>query len=147
MNEELKKVVEAGIRSLAYSSHTERQMYEKLRMKGYKSAAAQAAVEYLKEKGYINDADYVDSAILKLAERKFYGKSRIKAELSRMGFSSEVIREADFSGVDFHANCCKVVLKRGDPNDFEDRDKAYVRSLGYSTDEIRAALKELRENE
>jgi len=145
MNEEFKKVVETGIRILANSSHTARQMYEKLRMKGYKAATAQAAVDYLKEKGYINDAGYVESAILKLAERKLYGKSRIKAELIRMGFSSEIVRKADFSGVDFHANCCKVVLKRGDPNDFEDRDRAYVRSLGYSSDEIRAALEELKE--
>jgi len=145
MEEELKKVVAAGIKILEFSSYTERQIFEKLKIKGYNTARIQEAIEYLKEKGYIKDERLIESAILKLADRKLYGKYRIKMELRQMGFSSEMISEADFSEVDFHENCCKAIKKRGDPNDFDEKDKAYIRNLGYSSDEIREALKELKD--
>jgi len=145
MDDELKKAIAAGIRILSYSAYTERQVIEKLKQKGFRMAQIQEAIEYLKEKGCINDQSLIENAILKLADRKLYGKHRIRMELVRMGFSSEMIREADFSEVDFHANCCKAIEKRGDPSEFEDKDKAYIRNLGYSSDEIRTALKELKE--
>lgn len=139
ISEELPEVIEAGIRILAYSQNTEKQLRVKLKRKGYNPDLIDSAIEYFIEKGYLNDIDYINHVVENLAKRKLYGAVRIKTELYRMGFSYELIQNLSFGDIDFEENCVKMLKKRG--GEFNDKNITALRRYGYSGSEIKAAYK------
>lgn len=136
-DKDLTEVIQAGIRILAYASNTEKQLAVKLKRKGYNSDLIEQAVEYFIEKGYLDDENYIELVVNKLAERKLYGITRIKNELYRMGFSYELIQEISYDDIDFVDNCAQLLKKRG--GELNDKTISALRRYGYSGSEIKAA--------
>ena len=149
MAEELTKRQQKAVRSalnmLDYADNTEKRLREKLFHKGYSTDEVDFAIEYAKKMDYLNESRFLEAFIYSLANTKLYGKRRIIQELYVKGFTREVISEADFSEIDFTANCFKRL--RMTKNNYSDTRKLYAALLryGYSPDEIKEAFRLYKE--
>ncbi len=114
-NTELKDVMNSASNILVFADNTEKSLREKLSRKGYNDELIESAVLKLKEAGLINDARLIKSYTEYLADKKLYGKARIKLELQKKGFERELIgQKLDecVEDVDFNENCLKLVRKK-----------------------------------
>ena len=145
--------IKKGMVFLEYAANTKKSLKMKLVRKGYPAHEAEEATEYLAEKGYIREDNDAARYAETLAERKLYGKNRIKKELFAKGFESDVIactmEELD---VDFAEICAKRLAKAGGMALFSDSEAkrkttAALMRYGFSYDDIRDALDILRESE
>lgn len=139
---DIQKVINAGCRILSYASNTEKQLRVKLKKHGFSPELIDEAVEYFKEKRYIDDEAYVERAAEYFAGKKKFGVKRIKTELMKMGFSSEHISNVSFDEIDFIGNCGELLLKRGGRPD--EKTIAALMRHGYSLSEIKTAYKQLK---
>lgn len=78
---------------LTRMDRTEKELYEKLKKDGHPDCVIEAAVEYVKSYGYIDDRAYVRKYIESQQGKK--GLRRISMELSQKGISREVIAEVE----------------------------------------------------
>ena len=145
VSDELSSVIQAGIRILAYAPNTEKQLRVKLKRKGHNPDLIDSAIEYFVERGYLNDADYIERVSENLANKKLYGILRIKNELYHMGFSYELIQSLTFDDIDFEHNCAKMLRKRG--GEFDDKTIAALKRYGYSGSDIKAAYKIIKKED
>ncbi len=114
-DESVKEVMAAATNILVFADNTEKNLRNKLERKGFDEVAIDRAVEKLKEAGLINDARLMHSVSEYLADKKLYGRSRIKLELQKKGFDKSLIGEQFdecVSEVDFKENCLKLVRKK-----------------------------------
>lgn len=144
------KAIRSALNILDYADNTEKKLREKLFRKGYTADETDIAVEYAKKMDYLNESRFLEVMVYSLSNTKLYGKRRIIQELYVKGFKREIIAEADFSEIDFAANCCKRVKMT--KNNYSDVRKLYAALLryGFSSDEIKKAFilyKESEENE
>ena len=144
---ELCDAVKKGSRMLAYSANSPRKLAFKLRAKGISAGSAEAAVEYLKANGYIDERSDVE-ALAKNGIRKLWGRRRIISYICSKGYTSEDAAAADavLSRTDFVGNCVMLVEQSGGCEAVSDsvrRDKL-VSSLmrkGYTLSEIKEAFR------
>lgn len=114
-DESVKEVMAAATNILVFADNTEKNLRNKLERKGFNEEAIDSAVEKLKEAGLINDARLMHSVSEYLADKKLYGRGRIKLELQKKGFDKCLIGEQFdecVSEVDFKENCLKLVRKK-----------------------------------
>ncbi|MBR5314331.1 MAG: regulatory protein RecX [Clostridia bacterium] len=114
-NESISEVMNAASNILVFADNTEKSLREKLSRKGFDPELVDKAVEKLKEAGLINDARLMRSYTEYLADKKLYGKARIKLELQKKGFEKSLINEhfdECVEDVDFKENCVKMVCKK-----------------------------------
>ena len=145
--------IKKGIDLLGFAQNTARTLRDKLKRRGFSAEIAEEAVAYLDAHGFIQEKN--DAAMLAstLAERKLYGKNRIKKELFAKGFPQDVIRETlDEIDVDFGEICARRIASLGGLSLFESREKkaktvAALMRYGFSYDDIREALERLRDGE
>lgn len=142
----------ARVRALSLLSqrpHSRRELQEKLERKGVVASAAEDAVGWLDDHGYLNDGEYA-SAVSRHYARKGYGAGRIRAELSRRGVPRELwddaMRELPSSGGQIEA------FLRARMKDPEDRDElrrlsAALLRRGYRWEEIREAVERLSQGD
>ncbi len=147
MSDELLRAKQKGLAILGYSAYSARATKMKLMQKGFSEEIADAAVEYLAEKGYIDEK----RDAIRLCEsliRKKYGRKRIISSLCAKGYGEEaVIAAEDFlDGVDFTELCREVIkIKFGQlPKDRAEMQKAIAKlvALGYNVGEIKAAARQ-----
>ena len=97
-------------------------------------------------------SEHTDAELLaeSLAERKLYGKNRIKKELFAKGFEADAIRDAMESlDVDFAEICAKRVKNMGGIAVFEEKETkskamASLMRYGFSYDDVREAVEFLK---
>lgn len=151
-----KACINSALNILVYANNTEKKLREKLYRKGYSNTAIDAAIDYVKGKGYIDEnAQILDAAEL-LATAKLYGKKRIAVELYKKGFKRDAIASIDYTelGVDFVAGCaamiCRTYRLREDEEKRrfvpDDRQIGALIRYGYSIGEIKEAVKLLHES-
>ena len=131
---------------LACKENTERELFEKLRDRGYAPEEATQAVEYVKGKKYLDEERYYIRLVENAANTKLFGKTRILQEIRLKRFSAETVAkcaEKAFAEIDFEENCRRALAKiyRGD------KRKAAMALMrrGYGQNEIKAALSQFRE--
>ncbi len=134
---------------LSRRDHSEKELFTKLaRQDG--EAAAQAAVDRIKELGYINDERYAQSLAKELAERKGYSVRAIKAELIHRGIDRYTAENAvEETALD---ECDKINIllngkyrrKLADEKGRRQVFNALLR-LGYSYGDIRSAMRDYDE--
>ena len=114
---------------------------------------AEAAVEYLCSHGCINEERDAQMLAETLANRKLYGKNRIRKELFAKGFEEAVIRGAlDMLDIDFAELCARRIASMGGLPCFEERAAkqkaiAALMRYGFSYDDIREGTRRLSESE
>ena len=136
--------LKSAMKMLAYADNPEKRLREKLRRKGYGEEAVEYALMTVIREGYLDENRQIAARIAYLAEKKLYGRSRIRMELVREGFCREAIREAEQSGlldeIDYEENCARMLDKYG-TDDFR-KATAYLSRCGYTISEIKRAWNE-----
>ena len=142
----LHAAIKKGISLLGFSRNTAKSMKIKLTQRGYPSDIAEEAAVYLASHGYIRENTDAELLAEMLAERKLYGKNRIKKELYAKGFEAESISFAlDGLDVDFAEICAKRIKNMGGTSIFEEKATkskamAALMRYGFSYDDVRGAM-------
>ena len=142
--------VKAGLNLLSFAPNTKRALREKLIVRGVPRDVAADAVDFLVSCGYINEYEMALSLIDDMANRRGYGRLRIKNELFAKGFESDVsTRAIEESDIDYVEICAERIRKLGGTAAFAERDARMknVASLarhGFTMDEIKEALRKLQ---
>ncbi len=118
---------------LSQRPHSQKELYDKLVRKGESTEAAEAAVAWLADHGYLDDAAYAASVVRHYSQ-KGYGAQRIRGELHRRGVPREL--------GDQISRILRSRLK--DPEDRKEVQKLSAALLrrGYSWEDIRAAFQQ-----
>ncbi len=131
--------IRKGAYLLSYSASNKSNLKRKLISKGISEQNASLAVDYLTDKGYIDELSQVKRLILRMADRNKYGKRRIASELYAKGYAREVISEAFDSfedEIDFEENKKELVRAKFEGQNIKDpkvKQKIYslLRRYGY----------------
>ena len=141
-----------GMSLLSYTTSSEKNLYYKLKSRGFDDASCQEAIKMLSEARYLNDND----SCLREAEKcifKLWGKKRIASHLCAKGYTTADVSAAfeELSDVDYLENCKQLILKNykrqlnaisNDPNAKQRLVASLVR-MGYTFSEIKAALTDI----
>lgn len=145
---ELCSAVRRGMSLLGYGACSKKALTLKLRNKGVDPETARSAADTLEQIGYIDEA----ADAQRIAERcikKYWGRSRISAELFSKGYSDEAVRTAldSLDEVDFAELCADYIEDkyRVPPNDPEQRRKLFgaLARRGFSSSDIKDAIRKL----
>ena len=136
--------------SLAFSPCSHKALKRKLLSKSFSGEACERAIDIIREKGYINES----AIALRRAElmvEKLWGRTRIISKLREELFCESALSEVFeyLAEMDFSESCLCVIEKKYPslPCDRKEREKMYsaLARLGFSSSDIRAALKKLQE--
>lgn len=135
---------ESALRLLSMRSHSEKELFMKLKMK-YSAGAAANAVAKCRDLGLIDDEKYAEYYARELYERKYWSGNRIRAELNRKGIARDIAENA-VKALDIDKNTAIInILNKmhlSYPLSEKDKNRAVRRliSMGYSLSEIRKHL-------
>ena len=135
-----------GLELLSYRPMSAKELRDKLTEKGEEPAAAEAAVTWLCEQGFLDDARYAGMVVRHYAG-KGYGAGRIRQELQRRGVPRELWEEALTALTESDDKLDRFIVSRlKDPSDRAQVQKvsAALYRRGFSWEEIRAALARFR---
>jgi len=91
--EEQNKVIEYTLKFLSYRERSQKEVYDRLKIRGYDEDKINNAINYCLDKNYINDTRFAETFIQEKTEINKLGSYRIKQELSIKGISREIIEE------------------------------------------------------
>ncbi len=137
---------------LSYRNRTEGEMRLYLKKKAFDEVSIEETVEWLLQRGYINDAAFAVNYIEAVMRRKTVGKKRIVGELRQKGVSSGDIAAAFESAEqpdDIHERLMALAEKKWRSIAHRERPlqrlQAFLYQRGFEGDEIAAVLKLFRE--
>ncbi len=145
----IRRAYNCAVSLLSRRDHSEKELIQKLALKGYKDGAREA-VEKLKNGGYVDDERFARLYVRELQTLKRYGKKRVEQELFRKGVERDIIRavleETEFDQSELVALIEKKYSRYiGDEKGIHKTVNSLLR-MGYSYGEIRDALKAIDEN-
>ena len=120
-----------------------RELRDKLRQKGIEPETADWCVDWLTERGLLDEAAYAAAVVHHYAARG-YGAGRVRAELSRRGLPRELADEAMEAMSGGQEKLDRLIAARlRDPGDRDEVRKlsASLYRRGFSSEEIRSALR------
>lgn len=133
---------------LARRDHSEKELREKLRQKGF-ADGADAAIEKLRGYGYVDDARFAARYAAELQRVKQYGRKRIEQELFRKGVDRAVIAETldamTFDADDLAALIERKYLSQLNTEKGVAQTVAALQRRGYGFREIRDALEQAQQ--
>ena len=142
---------EKALRLLAFRAHSEKELSDKLIMAGAKKEDLPYVLDFVKEYGFVNDAEYAGHLAKDLQKLKKYGKKRIEDELRKRGISSDDIKNALFELDDEEQDSLLPLVEKKLGGNFEQKniDKVirYFIYRGYRFDDIKACIEKVRETE
>ena len=157
-SDELQEIIETvsvrraynyAVSLLARRDHGEKELKDKLILKGY-GKGAEAAIGKLKDAGYVDDERFARLYAAELRNLKKYGKKRIEQELYRKGVDRDIIRDV-LEETQFDESELVSLIERkfgrylSDEKGIHKTVNALLR-MGYSYGEIRDALRKFNEN-
>ena len=134
---------------LALRDHSEKELLQKLRQKGF-ADGAEEAMEKLKSYGYLDDSRFALRFAQELQRVKHYGKKRIEQELYRKGVSRDVVSDT-LAQLSFDEDALTALIERRylrqlDTEKGVQKTVAALQRMGYSFGEIRDALQKVQED-
>lgn len=134
---------------LALRDHSEKELLQKLRQKGF-TDGAEEAMEKLKSYGYLDDSRFALRFAQELQRVKHYGKKRIEQELYRKGVSRDVVSDT-LEQLSFDEDALPALIERRylrqlDTEKGVQKTVAALQRMGYSFGEIRDALRKVQED-
>lgn len=146
---ELSAAIDAGMRMLSACGSSRRRLAEKLRARGFSYAISMRAVEVLASRGYLCETE---GALCEAEKgvRKLWGERRILADCRAKGYGDEALAAVTaYLQGENNAQRCRRLLERRVKMPLADegeirRAVALLTRYGYTTDEIRAALRAAR---
>lgn len=131
--------------------HSRKEIIDKLKQRGYGEVADETA-DSLEEKGYLDDERFAKMFAQELKNRRGFGKRRISQELYFKGIDRDTIYEVLENLEEDPQTEIMEILNRKYPHCLDD-EKNKVRAvnglirLGYSSYDIRCAMRELSDSE
>ncbi|MDI3311765.1 MAG: RecX family transcriptional regulator [Thermoanaerobacterium sp.] len=129
-----------AIRILSYTMKTKKEIYEKLRLKGYSSSIIDDVINKLVDLHYIDDEYYAEIYVKEKKERLF-SKYRIYNELIRKGIEPSVI---ELKLCELYNNeldvIQKLINKKSISTDDKLKIKNYLYRKGFKIEDINKAL-------
>lgn len=149
--EEAAQAKATALNLLARRPRAEKELATGLRQRGYGPAAIAAAVERMRELGYLDDADFARRWVANRAGVSPRGGRLMELELRQKGVAQDVARDAvDEADLDDLASARAVAETRMrryadlDPPTRRRRLAAFLARRGFGPDVIRAVDRELR---
>ena len=141
----------SALKIIERSYKTEKEVVEKLQMKGYEEKHIESAVQFLKEYKFLNDDYYAEAFIKDKLTSK--GSMRIKQDLMKKGIPREVIEEK-LEGIDKddERETAKVlaekklrVIRKSENDTYKISGKLYrfLISKGYTYDVVKEVVKDV----
>lgn len=148
------KCKNSALRIVERSYKSEKELKDKLLLKGYDKDSIEKTMEFLKEYNFLSDNNYTKMYVKD--KSKFQGKNKIKFDLYRKGIDEEIIQE-ELSSIDEEDErevAYNLVLKKYNVIAKRESDKyklsqklyRYIVSKGYSYDIASYAIKKALEN-
>ncbi len=128
---------------LSRRPYSRRELKEKLLRRGTDEQSAEECIQWLSERGFLDDEEYA-GAVARHYAAKGYGAGRVKTELRRRGIARELSDETLAALPENTEKIDAYIARRlRDPSDRDSVRKisAALFRRGYSWDEIRAALR------
>ena len=142
--------LETAVRLLARREYAERELRQKLLRQNFDPDSISAAVATLKEKGYLNDTQFMQRTIERLVAEKRCGVRGIIAKLRQMGLtvSNEEVRE--YCPMEEEWNIAsQLVEKKFHARDSElfPRIARFLVNRGFSTETVSRFAEECRKHQ
>ncbi len=140
---------EKALELLSLRDHASGELRTKLFQKGYQKDAIAAAIDYLREKNYVNDTRFAELFSQELIQRKQLGPMKVKEKLFQRGVSTDIINDI-LSNYDHEKqleNCRYHFQKKFKSKRLleskEERSKAirYLQGKGFGWDVIGISIK------
>ncbi len=135
--------MDSALRSLSIRAHTQKEITEKLRLKGYDELEIAKTMEKLTAYHLIDDNDFAEKWARSRA-KKGYGNRRIEVELIHKGISKESVQRVleTLDSDERIKTATELALKKIGQNGSETRKKTFDFLLrrGYSYEEARTAV-------
>ncbi len=146
------KAVNYVVYLLSFRSRSEKEIRDKLVEKEYLPHQIEYAIDYCKERNYINDYDFANSFVRDKININKYGPQKIKFQLYQKGISDSIIREVLEENIDKeeqYESCMELATKQAYKYRNDDHYKkynklcAYLYRRGYNYDIINNVVKEV----
>lgn len=140
------EAVSFALRLLSRKDRTEAELKERLIKKGFPEEEIKDALNYLKERGFIDDKRFIKD-VEKIAEDRFLGKKGVEYYLLRKGLKKELLEE--IKDIDEYNIAMRLLKKKSFLYEKEstEKKKAKVAGLllrrGFSWDTIDKCLKSI----
>lgn len=148
--EEQVKVTSHALNLLSFRQRSEKEIYIALNRKGYEESYINYAIEYLKERKYLDDTAFATSFILDKQNLNKFGSKRIKYELYNKGISKEIVEETlNIDPQEEYEAALELATKKLNSCKGDDRNSIYrkvgglLQRKGYSYDIVSKILNEL----
>lgn len=139
---------EKALRLLEFRSHSEKELCDKLLRARAKREDIPPIMSFLKEYGFINDAEYAKRLARDLQNLKKFGRRRIVQELKMKGISGEDAENALDALEGDEEDALMPLMERKLGGNFEkksiDRAIRYFAYRGYAFDDIKACIERLK---
>ena len=149
--EEHKKAAQKAMRLLEHMDRTEKGLYDRLKQDGFSPEAIQAAMDYVKSFGYIDDARYAQHYISYRLGIK--SRRKITQELVQKGIDRRTIQEAWEEAASLQEPDEKAIIRRtmekkyiaGAVLDEKEAHRlyAYFARRGFRFQDVAAVLEEM----
>lgn len=141
----------SAIKIIERSYKTEKEVIDKLRLKGYEDKHIDSSIKFLKEYNFLNDNYYAEAFVRDRLNTK--GSQRIKQDLMRKGISKDIIEEK-ISDIDKNAEkdvARKLaekkigIIKKSENDIYKISGKLYrfLISKGYTYDIVKEVVKDV----
>lgn len=145
--EEQNKVINHALKLLSYRQRSEKEIYDKLKEKGYDLDKIDNAIQYCIERNYINDKVFAETFIRDKMNINKLGSQRIKYELIGKGVSKDIIDQVLAPDYDVELEMAmELALKKMPSYKNEDYNAiyrklgGYLQRRGYSFDVVRQVI-------
>lgn len=136
---------------LKFRLRTEKEIYQRLKKKSFDQAVILQAINFLKEKAFINDLDFARAWVASRINKPI-GLRRLEDELKQKGVSKEIIQaqlskiKEDYPEEEIVAGIVNERLKKLkgiEPQKAKTRIYAYLMRRGFSPDIVIEAVRQL----
>lgn len=138
----LKRAKRNIIKYLNYGIRTEQEVHRKLEREGFEHALIGQAIEFAKEKEYINDEDYAGRYVRTSLNTKIESRNTCMNKLIEKGIPKDRASEACLL-IDDNEQIRKLLLKDSIRKREPLKLKQYLFSKGFSLNDINKAIGEL----
>lgn len=132
-------------RLLGYRDRSEKELSEKLALKGFSGNVAEQAVAHLKDKGFIDDRKLAAALKRNAVDRKYLSMAGTRVYLVKKGIPDEIVNEVLSEETDYTNTAVRLIEKKvkylkGDDLDIKRKLWGMLSRRGFPYDTIRKAL-------
>lgn len=149
MDDSFGNALKYALKILGYRDRSVSEMRQKLTGKGFSKNVVEGTIAYLEEKAFIDDRRLAELLRKDAVERRHFGAQGVRSYLIRRGIARDIADEMADSDNNYLGAAMQLVEKKMrsmwhlDSVTIKRRLSGLLARRGFSSDEIRQALKEI----